>query len=140
MTRPPSYKGYDFEPLSYAVIGACIDVQSQLGLHCKEEDYQRALTLALNKRGLHFEREFAIPVLFDGEEVAHRRLDFRIWDEIAELLLETKARDSLASKDIEQSLSYLQQANFSLCLLVNFGEKPLGIRRFVNTFDREDRA
>jgi hypothetical protein len=37
---PHSNKGYDFEALSFPVIGACIDVQRQMGLHCEEEDYQ----------------------------------------------------------------------------------------------------
>jgi hypothetical protein len=49
---PTSKKGYDFSELSYAVIGACQDVQRQLGVHCMEVDYQRALELALSKRGL----------------------------------------------------------------------------------------
>jgi hypothetical protein len=39
------------------VIGACIDVQRQLGLHCMEPDYQRALEIALPKRGLQFQRD-----------------------------------------------------------------------------------
>ena len=30
MPGPLSKKGYQFEPLSYAMIGACIDVQRQL--------------------------------------------------------------------------------------------------------------
>ena len=56
-----SDKGYEFESLSDAVIGACIDVQRQLGFYCKEEDYQRALALAFEKRGIQFEREAVIP-------------------------------------------------------------------------------
>ena len=53
MTSPPSsHQGYDFSSLSYAVIGACQDVQRQLGVHCMEVDYQRALEIALTKLGL----------------------------------------------------------------------------------------
>ncbi len=47
MTQPTSRKGYDFSPLSYAVIGACQDVQRQMGVHCTEVGYQRALEIAL---------------------------------------------------------------------------------------------
>jgi len=51
------------------VLGACIDVQRQLGRHCTEVDYQRALELALPKRGLEFQRELIAknnqtPVIF----------------------------------------------------------------------------
>ena len=49
-----SRQGYQFGQLSYETIGACIDVQRQLGLHCMEVDYQRALALALPKRGLRY--------------------------------------------------------------------------------------
>jgi hypothetical protein len=34
---------------------------------------------------------------------------------------------------VEQCLLYLHQGKYRVCLLVNFGEKPLGIRRFVHT-------
>jgi len=139
MEKSRSEKGYDFEPLSYAVIGACIDVQRQLGLHCKEEDYQRALALALTKHGLNYKRESEIPVLYDGVEVTKRKVDFRIWNNHAELLLEAKARVALLPKDMEQSLLYLQRGEYRLILLVNFGEKPLCVRRFVNSPDRKIR-
>jgi hypothetical protein len=62
MSRPSSKKGYQFGQLSYDTICACIDVQRQLGVHCMEVDYQRALALALPKRGLKCQREVEIPV------------------------------------------------------------------------------
>ena len=129
----PSRKGYDFGALSHAVIGACIDVQRQLGVHCMEVDYQRALELALPKRGLQFQREMEIPILYDETVVTKRRVDFLIWDDAGELLLETKARSQILPEDMEQCLLYLHQGNYRLCLLVNFGQKPLGIQRFVHT-------
>jgi GxxExxY protein len=137
MQKSRSVKGYDFESLSYEVIGACIDVQRQLGSHCKEEDYQRAVVIAFEKRGLQFEREANIPVLYDGVEVAQKRVDFRVWDGATELLLETKARNSLSTRDRDQILQYLEIGENQLGLLVNFGEIPLGIRRFVYTPDKK---
>lgn len=133
MTTSRSYKGYNFNQLSYEVIGACIDVQRQLGLHCMEVDYQRALEIALSKRELGWEREVEIPITFDGVVITKRRVDFRIWDDHDELLLETKARKQVLPEHAEQSLLYLHKAEKRLILLVNFGQKPLGIERFVNT-------
>lgn len=98
-----------------------------------EVDYQRALELALPKRGLEFEREVEIPVVYDGVVVTKRRVDFVIWAGAAQLLLETKARSTILPEDAEQCLLYLHQGRYELCLLVNFGEKPLGIRRLVHT-------
>ena len=77
--------GYVFERLSYVVWGACIEVQRQLGPHCMEVDYQRALELALSKRGLEHMREAEIPIFFDGVEVTRRRVDFVIWDDRRQL-------------------------------------------------------
>jgi GxxExxY protein len=133
MTQPRSEKGYSFEQLSYEVIGACIDVQRQLGVHCMEVDYQRALALALPKRGLLYQREVEVPIAYDGVIVTRRRVDFVIWNEEGELLLETKAKSEIQAEDVEQCLLYLHQGGYRLCLLVNFGEKPLGVRRFVHT-------
>jgi GxxExxY protein len=124
---------YAFKPLSYAVWGACIDVQRQLGPHCMEVDYQRALELALAKRGLEFIREAEIPIMFDGVLVTRRRVDFVIWDSTATLLLEAKAAKAIQPEDREQALLYLRNGNFRVCLLANVGVIPLGKERKVYT-------
>jgi GxxExxY protein len=124
-TTARSRKGYDFSELSYAVIGACIDVQRQLGVHCMEVDYQRALAIGLAKRGIVFQREVEIPIAYDGIVVTKRRVDFTNGEGEDLLLLETKAKSILLPEDMEQCLLYLLQGGYPLCLLVNFGEKPL---------------
>lgn len=52
---------------------------------------------------------------------------------VDELILETKAKSAIDPEDVEQCSLYLHRGGYHLCLLVNFGEKPLGIRRFVHT-------
>ncbi len=124
---------HTFERLSYEVWGACIEVQRQLGPHCMEVDYQRAMELALCKRGREYLREAEIPIIFDGVEVTRRRVDFVIWDDQATLLLEIKAARAIRPEDREQCLLYLRNGNFRVCLLANFGEVPLGKERKVYT-------
>ncbi len=128
-----SRQGYEFGGLSARVIGACIEVQRELGLHCMEVDYQRALALALGARGLAYERESEIAIRFQESVVTRRRVDFVIWCGEEELLLETKASSSIRPEDVEQCLLYLKQSHRGLCLLVNFGQKPIVVRRFVNS-------
>ncbi len=130
MPQPSKHK---FEPLSHKVLGACVDVQRQLATHCMEVDYQRALEIALPKFGVQFQREVEIPIVYDGVTVTKRRVDFVCWDETDRLLLETKAAQAIRPEDAEQCLLYVTKANEKLVLLVNFGEKPLRPRRFVNT-------
>lgn len=133
MKRSPAGRGHSFEPLSYTVLGACIDVQRQMGPHCMEVDYQRALEIALPRYGLHYQREADIPVVYDGVTVTTRRVDFLVWDDTGELLLEVKAASAIKLEDMEQCLLYLRQGGYRVCLLVNFGQVPLGIKRFVHT-------
>ncbi len=133
MAGARSDKGYSFGTLSGEVIAACIEVQRELGRHCMEVDYQRALEVALRARGLGYDREVEVPIVYHGEVVARRRVDFVIWQDDEELLLETKASSATRPEDVEQCLLYLKQGQHRLCLLVNFGEKPLGLRRFVNS-------
>ncbi len=140
MSNQYSKSGYDFKSSSYRTLGACIDVQRQLGIHCMEVDYQRALCRALPKKGLGFQREVEIPITYDDAVVTKRRVDFVIWDaedESDELLLEIKARSEILPEDVEQCLLYLHQSGYRICLLVNFGEKPLGIKRFVRSPEQE---
>lgn len=136
MPRSPGTAKYDFEPLSRAVLGACIDVQRQLGLHCMEVDYQRALALALRERDIDHEREVGVPIAYNDVVVTTRRVDFVIRDARDELIVETKAKKVILPEDVEQCLLYLHQGGYRVCLLVNFGQKPLGIRRFVHTSER----
>jgi GxxExxY protein len=124
---------HEFEALSHRVIGACIDVQRHLGLHCMEVDYQRALELGLTKAGLEFDREVEVPIVYEGVVVTRRRVDFVIGDGDDELILETKARSEIRPEDVEQCLLYLHQGGYKICLLANFGEKPIKVRRFVHT-------
>ena len=125
--------GHTFESTSYKTLGACIEVQQQLGPHCMEVDIQRALTLALPKHGLEFLREADIPIYFDTIEITRRRVDFVVWDDEATLPLEVKAAKAVRPEDIEQCLLYLHNGNFRLCLLVNFGQFPLFKKRLVYT-------
>jgi GxxExxY protein len=133
MSQSTSREGYHFEPLSYKVIGACQDVQRQLGVHCMEVDYQRALELALSKIGLEWQREVIIPLTYDDVLITNRRVDYVIEDGTDQLILETKAASRIKPEDVEQCLMYLHRGGYRLCLLVNFGEKPVKVQRFVHT-------
>jgi hypothetical protein len=59
------------------------------------------------------------------------KVDFVVWDDQATLLLEVKAAQAIHPEDAEQCLLYLRNGNFRLCLLANFGEVPLGKKRFA---------
>ncbi|MBI4673765.1 MAG: GxxExxY protein [Chloroflexi bacterium] len=117
----PQPSKHQFEKLSYKVIGACIDVQRQLGVHCMEVDSQRArrwypiAEIALPKFGVEFEREVEIPLYYDGVLITRRRVDFVCWDKTDRLLLETKAASTIKPEDVEQSLFMLARGMKNSC-------------------------
>lgn len=99
------------------------------------------MRLALSKRGLQFQREVEVPIAYDGVVITKRRVDFVIWDSQGdELILETKAKSAIDPEDVEQCLLYLHQGGYRVCLLINFGEKPLAVRRFVHTPPEQERG
>ena len=103
--------GHGFETLSYSVWGACIEVQRQLGPHCMEVDYQRALELGLAKRGLEFIREAEIPITFDGIEVTRRRADFVVWDAAKRRLLKWAFSDPDSRASTSRSVRTARSRN-----------------------------
>ena len=78
-----------------------------------EVDYQRALEIALSKRGLTWQREVEIPIAYDGIVVTKRRVDFVIEEGADQLIMETKAASEIKPEDVEQCLLYLHQGGYS---------------------------
>ncbi|HEX7501244.1 MAG TPA: GxxExxY protein [Polyangia bacterium] len=70
--------GLELEELCGSVIGAAIEVRKALGPSFLESDYENALALELAARGIHFERQLAVPILYRGSAVGLHRLD-RWW-------------------------------------------------------------
>ena len=71
-------EGYQFEPRSQRVIGAAIAVHKQLGPGFREEVYENALCMELDKRGLQYARQVDIPVRYDGALVGEHTLDLLV--------------------------------------------------------------
>ena len=54
---------------SYAIIGACIKVHSELGAGFLEAVYQEALEKEFIKRNIPFQRQPKLSLFFDGEKL-----------------------------------------------------------------------
>lgn len=119
---------YNFEDISSKVIGVALCVHRNLGAHFQELTYQRALAVELNLSGISFGREVRIPIHYRGKRIHTRRVDFVV----DEILVEIKAKAILEERDFEQTLSYLKASGFKIALLLNFGQRKLGIKRIVN--------
>ena len=120
-----------FKEITDQVIGACIEIHKQIGPGLLESAYEECLCYELAQRGIHFERQVAIPVEFKGVKLdCGYRADLIVRGKI---LVEIKAVDQLAPIHDAQLLSYLKLSGLKVGLLINFNERMLihGVRRKV---------
>ncbi|MCP4422812.1 MAG: GxxExxY protein [Chloroflexi bacterium] len=117
-----------YKDLSYAVVGAAMEVHKILGPGYLEAVYQAALAHELELRGISAKREQHLLVSFKGVDVGYYMADFVIEDKI---ILELKAVTKLAPQHKAQAINYLTTTGFKLALLINFGEKSLNPQRVI---------
>ena len=123
--------GHDFEALSGQIIEAAIAVHTKLGPGFLESIYENAMKIALADRGISYESQCEVPIMFEGTRVGVHRLDLVVGEEI---IVELKAVEAILPIHEQQVLSYLKSTGLRLGLLINFNIELLkkGIRRFVN--------
>jgi GxxExxY protein len=118
-------------PLADLVIGGAIEVHRALGPGLLESAYQRCLERELRLRGIRFERQVALPLIYKGEPVdCCYRLDLLIEQE---LIVEVKSVEQLLPIHTAQVLTYLKHTGARQALLMNFNAPILksGIRSFL---------
>ena len=123
---------YPLSSRTGAIIAAAREVHHTLGPGFREVIYQRALARELPAHGLEHSREVEIDVLYKGEKIGSRRVDFVIGDATGDVMVEIKAKGALEDVDVVQALSYLKASGFPVGLLLNFGGRRLEIKRLAN--------
>ncbi len=121
--------------LSYQVNGVLFDVYNELGGGYPEKYYQRAVSQALQKRGVTFQEQLMVPLDYDGASIGRFFLDFPV---AGRLVLELKSAPRLYPRDGKQVLSYLQSHKVKLGILANFSRSRLEIKRILRGFIRDD--
>jgi len=117
-----------FKALSYAIIGAAMEVHRILGPGFLEAVYQTALAHELTLRGISFQQKVKLPVTYKGELIGDYEADFVIEGKI---ILEIKAVANLHPRHEAQAIHYLTATGFRLALLINFGTPSLEHQRIV---------
>ena len=112
------------------IIGAAIEVHKHLGPGLLESAYQACLAHEMTLRGIQFEREKIVPLVYKQlpVETAYRA-DFIVENLI---VVELKAVKQFEAIHQAQLMSYLKLANLKLGLLLNFNVQRLksgGIKR-----------
>ncbi|MCE5249930.1 GxxExxY protein [bacterium] len=115
--------------LTGSIIGCAMKVHSVMGSGFQEVIYQRCMAIELERNGIRFVRELEMPVLYEGQQVGTRRVDFLMEDTV---MVELKAVSVLDDVHLAQALNYLEAYNMETGLLLNFGGKSLEYKRLLN--------
>jgi GxxExxY protein len=120
--------GHDFEALSGKIIEAAISVHKELGPGFLESIYESALKVELRHRGIVYDAQKEVTVMFEGEEVGVHRLDLVVEEHI---VVELKAIKVLEDIHFAQVKSYLKATGLHVGLLMNFYSPTLTVKRIV---------
>jgi GxxExxY protein len=119
------------DSVTHEIIGAGIEVHRNLGPGMLESVYEECLCYELTQRGVAFQRQPGLPVIYKGIQL---EIGFRP-DLIVEnlVIVELKCVEKFTSVHDAQVLTYLRLAGKKTGLLMNFQSQPLidGIRRLV---------
>jgi GxxExxY protein len=116
--------------LTEQIIGCALVVHKELGPGLLESTYEAALCIELAIRGLAFQRQLSIPLLYRGQPIGEYRLDLVVGSQV---VVEIKSVARYDPVFAAQVLTYLKITGLRVGLLLNFGRPVLsdGIKRFV---------
>jgi GxxExxY protein len=115
--------------ISEKIIGCAFTVSNTLGVGFLEKVYQNALVIELRNEGLNVEKEKAITIYYNKQIVGEYYADIIVDEQI---IIETKAVQSLNEIHQAQLLNYLKATKLPLGLLINFGTPKIQIKRMIN--------
>jgi GxxExxY protein len=125
----------EINQLSSKIIGAAIEVHRALGPGLLESAYEKCLCHELKLRGLAFNNQKPLPLVFKGEELdCGYRLDIVVENTI---ILELKSCEKIEPIHKAQLLTYLKLSGLTLGLVLNFNVPVMrdGIVRIVNNLE-----
>ena len=121
---------YIYQKETYAIRGCLNAVANELGSGYLEKVYQEALEIEFIQAGIPYIREAKLGINYKGKVLKQEYIaDFICYDKI---IVELKAVSELNEVHEAQVFNYLKTTGYDLALLVNFGERPIKIRRLFN--------
>lgn len=117
---------------TYAVIGAAMMVHRELGPGFLESAYGDALEMEFQSRGIPYEREKELEILYKGVPIKTRYFaDFICYGEV---VVELKTVEEIADVHRAQVIHYLKATNLKRGLIINFKNKSLQYERIANDY------
>ena len=104
-------------------------MSNELGAGFLEKVYENALAHEIRKAGLQAEQQQPIQVHYDGVVVGDYVADLVVENAV---LVELKAVKAFDNIHFAQCINYLKATGMQICLLINFGQPKIEIKRFAN--------
>ena len=123
--------------MTYRIRSTLYEVHTILGPGFREDTNRRAILAELTTKGIGFETEKEVPIIYQGRPIDVYRMDLVV---AGVVVVELKAVDELHPRHEAQLIFYLKASGLPVGLLVNFGETSLLIIRRVNQKSREIRG
>ena len=106
-------------------------MHKNLGNGFSESVYCEALAEELTTSNIPFEQEKKLPIFYQGKQLDNYFVaDFVCFDKI---ILDIKALGFIDQNIKKQVLNFLKSTNLEIGYLMNFGEKNLTWKRYINT-------
>ncbi len=120
---------YRHDDLTHEIIGAAMDVHSEMGAGLIEQIYENAMCVELTKRGIRYQKQVRVPVQYKGVAVGDLYADLVVEGRV---IVELKSVRELAPIHQAQLTTYLKLSGIKTGLLINFNVVSLkkGERRF----------
>jgi GxxExxY protein len=116
------------EPVTERIIGCVFRVANALGHGFVEKVYENALAHEMRKSGLGVVQQRGIVVFYDDVIVGEYTADLIVEDQV---IVELKVVGALGDLHVPQCRNYLRATGKPLCLLINFGQPKVEIRRIT---------
>ena len=110
------------DPLTERIIGAAIEVHRVLGPGLLESIYEEALCHEFDLRGISYERQKTVDVVYKGKRIKGQRLDLVVEGTV---VVELKASREMPEIVTAQVLSYLKSTGLTVASIINFGAERL---------------
>jgi GxxExxY protein len=110
------------------IIGCAFTVANAPGRGFVEKVYENALAHEMRKSGLGVVQQRGIVVWYDDVIVGEYTADLIVEDQV---IVELKVVEALSDVHIPRCRNYLRATGKPLCLLINFGQSKVEIRRIA---------
>jgi GxxExxY protein len=118
----------EINKVTETVIGCAYKIGNALGCGFLEKVYENALAYEIRKSGLEAKQQERIKVFYDNVEVGDYEADILVNGKV---IIELKAVKRFVEVHKAQCLNYLKATGLKICLLINFGNPRVEIKRIA---------